>query len=309
MVNELLEVLLIAVILDRVFGEPSNTFHPIAYLGKIIGFFMKRFSNNKFHGILIYFIVVVPVVTLIFVISNIGSFPLNLLFGSVVLKLQLSWRGLWDHARPVVDLLNIGDLEAARKEVVSLVGRETSSLNNKHVVSATVESIGESIVDGILAPLFYFTIFGLAFGLPYGLAAATLYRVTNTLDSMVGYKKQGINHLGFFSARMDDVLNYIPARIGAVLLIVSSLFLRENWKNAITVYQRDKCKTQSPNSGHTIAVVAGALDVELEKIGFYRIGENKESIKVRHIYRAMRLVNLSTTLAILLISLLLWMVG
>jgi len=136
-----------------------------------------------------------------------------------------------------------------------------------------------------------------------------LYRVTNTLDSMVGYKKQGINHLGFFSARMDDVLNYIPARIGAVLLIVSSLFSRDNWKNAITVYQRDKFKTQSPNSGHTIAVVAGALDVELEKIGFYRIGENKESIKVRHIYRAMRLVNLSTILAILLISILLWMVG
>jgi adenosylcobinamide-phosphate synthase len=267
---------------------------------------MKKFRNDKFQGTAMYFIITPPFAFLVYITAAFSSAPLNLFLGAVLLKLQLSWRGLWDHANPVGVLLMSGDLRAARKAVVSLVGRDTTSLSERHVASAAVESIGESSVDGILAPLFYYALFGLAFGLPYGIAAAAFYRATNTLDSMVGYKKKDLSNLGFFSARMDDLLNYIPARLGAGLLIASSILLGENWRKAIAVYRRDKGNTLSPNSGHPIATVAGALGVQLEKIGYYRIGDNHEGLGIKHIYRAMRLVNLSTTIAAALMALVLW---
>jgi adenosylcobinamide-phosphate synthase len=306
MTAELAWVLVIALILDRVFGEPSNAFHPTAYLGRAIAFLMKKFRNDKFQGAAMYFIITLSFTAFVYTIAAFISAPLNLFLSAVLLKLQLSWRGLWDHARSVAGLLMRGDLRAARKAVVSLVGRDTTSLSEGHVASATVESIGESSVDGILAPLFYYTLFGLAFGLPYGIAAAAFYRATNTLDSMVGYKKEGLNNLGFFSARMDDLLNYIPARLSAALLIASSLLLGENWSKGIAVYQRDKHNTPSPNSGHPMATVAGALGVQLEKVGYYRIGDDHEELGVKHIYRAMRLVNLSISIAAALMVLILW---
>jgi adenosylcobinamide-phosphate synthase len=125
---------------------------------------------------------------------------------------------------------------------------------------------------------------------------------------MVGYKKEGLRNLGFFSAHMDDLLNYVPARLGAALLIASSLLLGWNWRNAAAVYRRDRGKTPSPNSGHPIAALAGALGVQLEKIGYYKIGDNHEELGVRHIYRALRLVNCSTLIFIFIpaLGVMLW---
>lgn len=306
MTAELVGVLIVALILDRVFGEPSNPFHPTAYLGRAIAFLMKKFRNDKFQGVALYFIITLSFTAFVYILAGVGSMPLNLFLSAVLLKLQLSWRGLWDHTRPVAGFLMRGDLRNARKAVVSLVGRDTASLRERHLVSATVESIGESSVDGIIAPLFYYALFGLAFGVPNGIAAAAFYRATNTLDSMVGYKKEDLNNLGFFSARMDDLLNYIPARLGAMLLIASSFFLGENWRKAIDVYHRDRRKTPSPNSGCPITTLAGALGVQLEKIGYYKIGDNHEELGIKHIYRAMRLVNHSTMMAVALMGLILW---
>lgn len=306
MTAEFLLVLLLALALDRAFGEPSNTLHPTAYLGRAVAFLMRNLGNTKPSGILLYFLATLPFTAFFYALAAFTPAPLNLFVSAVLLKLQLSWRGLWDHASAVVELLQRGDLVEARKAVISLVGRDTSSLDEKHVVSAAVESVGESSVDGILAPMFYYTLFALLLGLPYGIAAAAFYRATNTLDSMVGYKRAGLDNLGFFSARMDDLLNYVPARLGAVLLTASSFILRESWRSAVDVYRRDRSKTPSPNSGHSIAAVAGSLGVQLEKIGYYRIGDNHEELKVAHIARAMRIVNLTTLLAAALAAPILW---
>ncbi len=306
MTAELVWVLVIALLLDRALGEPSNAFHPTAYLGRAIGFLAKKFRDDKLQGAALYFIITFPFALLAYSIAAFGGAPLSLLLGGVLLKLQLSWRGLWDHSRVVAEFLHEDGLAEARMSVVSLVGRDTSSLDEEHVVSATVESIGESSVDGILAPLFYYALFGLTLGLPYGVAAAAFYRATNTLDSMVGYKEDGLRNLGFFSARMDDLLNYIPSRLGAMLLIASSILLGMNWRNAVAVYRRDRSNTPSPNSGQPMAAVAGALGVQLEKIGYYKLGDNHEELEAKHIYRAMRLVNPMILLAVALMAPILW---
>lgn len=288
-----------ALAIDRALGEPSNTCHLVAYLGRAIAALVTRLRDGKLSGIVLYVLISLPFTMVVYFLASVQGIA-GLALAVVLLKLQLSWRGLEEHARPVALHLMKGEVERARETVSSIVGRDTSSLGKRHIASAAVESVGDSTVDGIIAPLFYYTVFSLLFGVPEGVAAAAFYRATNTLDSMVGYRKEGLLNIGFFSARMDDLLNYLPARICSCLLIVSALFLGEAWRGAVGVYRRDRFKTPSPNAGHPISAVAGALGVRLEKIGVYRIGEDREDLKARHIFRALSLVNLSVSFFVII---------
>lgn len=296
--TEFLWILVIALVLDRALGEPPNTFHPTAYLGRGIAFLSRKLGDRRLHGAALYLAVAPPFAGVVYLLASLAM-PLGFFLSAALLKLQFSWRGLRDHAHPVALFLEKGELDKAREAVAYLVGRDTASLGERHVASAAVESVGESSVDGIIAPMFYYLVFGAAFGAPLGVAAAALYRATNTLDSMVGYKKEGLGNLGLCSARMDDLLNYLPARLGAALLIASSLLIGRDYRNALAVYLRDRGKTPSPNSGHPIAALAGALGVQLEKIGYYKIGDNHEELGARHVRRALGLVNCSVLIFIL----------
>lgn len=299
MTAEAVAVLIGALVLDRAMGEPSNTYHPVAYLGRIIAALMSRLGDHRLSGVLLYVSTVLPFALGAYLLASIQGIA-GLVLAAFMLKLQFSWRGLEEHARPVADHLLQGEVDEARKVVSSIVGRDTSSLEERHIASAAVESVGDSTVDGIIAPLFYYVLFSLAFGVSEGVAGAAFYRATNTLDSMVGYRKKGMRDIGFCSAKMDDLLNYVPARISGGLLIFSALFLGEAWRNSVGIYLRDRCKTPSPNAGHPISAVAGALGVQLEKIGVYRIGERHEDLGARHILRALSMVNLSVAFFVII---------
>jgi adenosylcobinamide-phosphate synthase len=180
------------------------------------------------------------------------------------------------------------DIDGARKWLPYIVRRDPNSLNERQIISAAVESIAESTTDGITAPFFFFALFGVP--------GAFAYRVINTLDSMVGYKNAEFRNIGWFSAKMDTLTNWLPARITAYLMVVSAMFLGENWREAWSVLQRDKHKTSSPNAGFTISAMAGALSIQLEKQGSYRLGDDHGHISHQDIGKALRVMTLTAVL-------------
>ena len=315
----LLTVLILALIIDRLFGDPQDRYHTTAYMGKMIDFLKSRAplpaprshdsrhfhllrhsASRTFYGVFIFFAVTLSFSSLAYLILEIIPYPLSPVIGAVILKLQFSWRGLADFTKPIETCLKNGDLPGARTRLASVVGRDVTALDEEHVASAAVETIGENSVDGIISPLFYFAVLGITIDWRLGVTAAVFYRAANTLDSMVGYKNQEYRELGQFSARADDLLNFIPARLASLLIITSSFFLKKDGKNAIRIVWKDRSKTQSPNSGHPIAAVAGAVGIQVEKMDFYRIGEGKNPDPA-HINTSLWIVDGAVTLFIVII--------
>jgi adenosylcobinamide-phosphate synthase len=294
--NDIAAVLILAVLLDRLFGEPPERLHSTVWMGKAVDVLRSHaFGNKTCYGFLILLAVTLPFSGAAYILMKILQGHLaGLLAAAAALKLQFSWRALRDHAMSVVDSLEGKNIEEARGMVSLIVGRDPTNLGEEHIISATVESIGESSVDGIISPLFYFLLVS-PLGIPLAVSAAVFYRAVNTLDSMIGYKGQ---EMGAFSARMDDLLNYIPARMAALFVIVSSFLLRKDWKNSYRVFLRDRRNTPSPNSGQTMAAVAGALGVRLEKLGFYTLGDKNERLRCGHIPQALRIVDLTVLISI-----------
>ncbi len=160
-------------------------------------------------------------------------------------------------------------------------------MDKRHVVSAAVESIAESTTDGIASPFFYFAVFGVP--------GAVAYRVINTLDSMVGYKDKANLNIGWFSANLDTIANYIPTRVTAALMVLSAALVGEDWRGSRSIIRRDRHNMQSVNAGWTIAAMAGALDTQLEKPGYYKLGDDKD-LNPNHIGRALRMMNSTVVL-------------
>jgi len=182
-----------------------------------------------------------------------------------MLSCLLSIRGLVDAAREVALYLGAGDLAAARRAVgYHLVSRPTAELDEAHVASATVESVAENLTDSVVAPALFF----LAGGLP----AAAMYRVVNTADAMFGYRLGSLEYFGKVAARLDDLLNLIPARLAGLSLVVGAGPAGESTSGALARLWGDRRRTASPNAGWTMAAMAGALGVTLEKPGTYRLG-------------------------------------
>ena len=188
------------------------------------------------------------------------------------------------------------DLPGARKAVSMIVGRDTKSLSAAGVTKAAVETIAENTSDGIIAPLFY-----MAIGGP---ALMFLYKGINTMDSMVGYKNDKYLNFGRYAAKLDDIANYIPARISAWLMILASMCAGFDWKNAKKIFLRDRYNHASPNSAQTEAVMAGALDIQLAGNAFYfgklyekpTIGDALREVEIEDIPRANRLLYVSAAL-------------
>jgi len=167
------------------------------------------------------------------------------------------------------------------------VRRDPATLSERHVISAAVESIAESTTDGVTSPLFYFALFGVP--------GAFAYRVVNTLDSMVGYKDDVHVNIGWFSANLDTAANYVPTRITAFLMVVAAMLLRENWRESYRIMKRDRRNMSSVNAGWTIAAMAGALGTQLEKPGYYKLGDG-EDLSPMHIRRALRMMKFTVVL-------------
>jgi adenosylcobinamide-phosphate synthase len=203
-----------------------------------------------------------------------------IIVAAVFLKCTFSIKGLRRAALKVRKFLQDNEPDKARLELgSSLVSRDTD-LPEPLIISATIESVGEGVGDGLVAPLFYFLLFGIP--------GAIGYRVVNTFDSMIGYHGK-YEFLGKFASRLDDVLNFIPARLAALLLLLAALVMKKNSASAWRTALREHNRTESPNAGWPIAAMAGALNVQLEKVGYYKLGGGKEALTPETIDSSVRL--------------------
>ncbi|MNI51510.1 cobalamin biosynthesis protein [compost metagenome] len=203
--------------------------------------------------------------------------------------------------------LRKGDIPAARSALGMIVGRDTAALDSPEIVRGTVETVAENIVDAVISPLFY----ALLGGAPLAMA----YRAVNTLDSMVGYKNDKYRDLGWASARLDDVANYIPARLTALLLTLCARLLRLDWRRCWHMVRRDARKHPSPNSGYPESAVAGALGIRLGGFNVYHgvtsfrayMGDPLRSLEPEDIIVASRLMLLSSSIFVLLCAAVSWL--
>ncbi|AQX73083.1 cobalamin biosynthesis protein [Dehalococcoides mccartyi] len=287
---EILLIFLLALVIDMVFGDPPNAFHPVAYMGKVISLFERAgFKGGKGYQFVYGIVMVIFTMALFFVpvyflldwLQGINSI-VYIIVSAILFKMCFTVTGLRKAALLIKRLLEKDDIAQARFELRSLVSRDTSKLPQPKLVAAAVESVAESIGDGFVAPLFFFLIFGVP-----GVMA---YRVVSTFDSMVGYRGK-YEYLGKFAARFDDVLNFIPARLSALCILVASFFGRYSPAGAWRIMWRDHGKTQSPNAGWPMATAAGALEVCLEKVGHYSLGDDIRPLLPQTISRSLVLIN------------------
>jgi len=301
MIIESILVVAFALSIDFVVGDPKNRFHPTAWIGQLIGKLVPIAKNDsdkieKFAGAIIV-LVVSGIVTVILVLLQIGlelitvdifSLIAVVVIGGILLKTTIAIRGMEKHAISVVQSLENNDIDSARNNLSMIVKRNTKNLDKNHILSGVMESVSENTVDGITGPLFYFAIFGLP--------GAFVYRVINTFDSMIGYKSDMFKNLGWFGANCDKILNYIPARITGLVMILSSAMLGYNWKSSYQIMKRDRTKLESPNAGYPIAALAGAIGTKLEKINHYSIGNGELDLTKQHIHSAIALMKVTSIL-------------
>ena len=263
----LIYAMLLGFILDLIFGDPHGLIHPV----QIIGWFIDKLKKGMQH----------------------------MIYGcsyEEVREKEIE-RKAGVESMKVYKKLKEGDLIGARKEVSYLVGRDTENLDESEVAKADVETIAENTADGVIAPMLFIAIGGA----PLGFA----YKAVNTLDSMVAYKNEELINIGFFSAKMDDICNFIPARFAAVMLMIASLILRFDFKGAVKIFKRDRFAHLSPNSAQTEAVAAGALQIQLGGTHNYfgkavvkpTIGDDIRPVEYEDIKRTNQLLYVSAVLS------------
>ncbi len=264
-------VLMLAFLLDIAIGDPRWLSHPVRIMGKAIAraeaILRRSGTMDRFKGILLVIIIVIPVflitrfiveILLDYSRSSDLSFLISCLLLGYLASTTIAVRGLIDSARGVIEPVKVGDIDSARDNLSMIVGRDTKNLSVKGILKATIETLSENLSDGIIAPLFY-----LAIG---GLPLAMAYKAINTLDSMVGYKNDKYKDFGWASARLDDIANYIPARLSGILIVIASLLIYRSIRTAycsLKTMINDGRKHLSPNSGMPEAAIAGALGVRL----------------------------------------------
>jgi adenosylcobinamide-phosphate synthase len=195
----------------------------------------------------------------------------------------------------IIRSIEAGKLDEARYSLSMIVRRDTSRLNEEYIQSATIECISESTVDGIISPLFFYSILG-----PVG---CIVYRVVNTLDSMLGYTDPYYKNIGWMSAKLDTIFNFLPARITGFLMVISAYIVQADWRNSLAILIRDHRNTASINAGYPMSSMAGALRVRLEKMGSYALGEGTEFLTVDKCMLAIKIMKLTTVLFCMVFSL------
>lgn len=303
----------LAFVIDCVLGDPRASIHPVVLIGKLISFFENWLYDEKssdkkkfFDGALL----MICVLTVCYWVSAgivclaemAHSRYVLIAVEAIFLSFMISPRSLSEAGREIRDYLVAGDIKNARFKVGWIVGRDTENLTVGEATRATVETISENTVDGIISPLFFFFI--------GGLPLAVLYRAANTMDSMIGYKNDKYMFFGRVAARCDDAWNYIPARITGVMLVVVAAVLGYDWRNAWRMMMRDAKKHPSPNGGYTEATVAGALDIRLGGLNYYfgkpsfrtYMGDPINELGPVHITQAIRMMYGATVLFIAIAS-------
>lgn len=279
-----------AYILDLMLGDPQLSWHPVRIIGRFIEILESRFNkpgyNRKFFGIILVFLVVGASAGIVWGILRICSAIHRFLFYSVsaaLIYFALSVRNLADEAGKVKKALEAGNIQRARNNLAMIVGRDTDNLNEDEVIRAAVETVAESTMDGIIAPLFY-AFLG-------GPVLVWVYKAVNTLDSMVGYKNERFREFGWASAKIDGWLNFVPSKITSVLISTAMFFCRKDWFNSLRWSAGFVFRGPEFNSDATEAAMAGGLGIRLGGTNFYNstavhksfLGDGRQTLSVKHI--------------------------
>lgn len=285
--------LLLALALDLSAGEPPARLHPVVGMGKLVELLDRRAPSGPrrelaYGGAAVGIATLVPAIGAKVLTRNLRPWPLRLAAGAWLLKTCFAYRALEEAARSVAELLAGGDLPAAREELRALVSRDRSGLDESLISASAIESLAENLSDGFVAPLLAYSV--------GGLPAALFYRAANTADSMIGYRGE-YEYLGKTAARLDDILNILPARLTSMLLVaVSGTDFREAWR----ALMRDHNSTESPNAGWPMAAAAGSLGVSLRKPGGYHLNAEAREPYAKDVYRAIGLVRRAAVLTMVL---------
>lgn len=304
-----LAALLTGYVLDLIFGDPRQIYHPIRIIGNLIAVLEKgirkvfpKTSKGELAGGTMLVVLVVLICTAVpAALLGLAAWihpVVYWLLASFWCWQILATKSLKTESMKVYAPLKEGDLPAARRAVAMIVGRDTERLTEEGVAKAAVETVAENTSDGIVAPLIFLALGGPALGF--------FYKAVNTMDSMVGYKNERYLYFGRTAARLDDMLNFLPSRISAWLMILAATILGMDGKNAKRIYLRDRKNHASPNSAQTEAVMAGALRVQLAGDAWYfgelykkpTIGDPFRAVEPEDIVRANRLMYLTSALAL-----------
>ena len=302
-------VLCLAVILDAIFGDPRNFPHPVKLIGNVISFWYNNSHVNSFlTGLVVVIITIATTGLFVFALLYISGF--NIAVKVYLLYSALAWRDLKDETRPVYQSLIANDIQSARRYLSYVVGRDTGKLNETEIIRAVIETIAENSVDGVMSVIFFAAV-GNAVNPSWGMGVFVwIFKAASTLDSMLGYENMG--KFGTPSARLDDMMNFLPARIGGVIIILSGIFAGGNVRETSRVFIRDRLKHKSPNSAHGESAFAGVLGVRLGGGAYYggkfeaRAWLNKggREPEALDILRAWRVLDASCLLSIVIIIIL-----
>ncbi len=299
--SSILFIILIAVVIDILFGELPTKIHPVVFIGRIIEIFKGFKENHSFIDkriwgafLTIFLITLLSLIFALFLWIFKFNYVLMIIISAILLSTTFSIKLLIRSADNIRIELN-NDINSARKSVSYLVSRDTSQLSYDKVISAVIETLTENITDSVVSPIFYTFIFGILGGITY--------RVVNTLDAMIGYKNPKNINIGWFPAKLDDILNYLPARITGILIVMAAFVLKLNWRNSYKIMIRDANNTPSPNSGYPMAATAGALGIQLIKPGCYELGDNINYLKSETITETIQITKIAIILFLILSTL------
>lgn len=303
-------ILALAVALDFLLGDPHSWPHPIIFIGRMIGRYEKLIRRQNWVSLRLggFFLAglsvatVAAAVSLILHVAGLAGQWLEFGISAYLIYTSLAAKCLRDEAIKVHDSLKSSGIDESRRLLSYLVGRDTQSLDEKGVTRAVVETVAENTIDGVLAPMLYLLL-GFLFGFP--VQAVFIYKTVNTLDSMVGYIQEPYREIGFASAKLDDLLNYMPARIGSVVMLLSGLLLGYDFKNGARILIRDRKNHKSPNCAYPEAAAAGLLGISLGGTNTYfgqtlvkpTIGDAERDIEPEDIMRTCNIMYASQAIA------------
>ena len=304
-------ICLFAFLFDSLLGDPHGKWHPVALIGTWIAWLERHLYDADVSVRMQYIAGMVVSLLTLFLVYDITELLLALILyidnvyiqyavQGLLLSFMICPRSLAQAGMEIYHYLLHHHIQLARTKVGWIVGRDTDQLDEGEIVRATVETVAENTIDGIVSPLFFFAI--------GGLPLAVVYRASNTLDSMIAYKNERYLYFGRFAAHVDDVLNYIPARMSALFFILASMLLRHHWRNAWHMMRCDAAKHPSPNGGYAEATVAGALGIRLGGYNSYfgkttfraYMGDALQPLAPHHIRQTVHLMYVVTIMAVLL---------
>lgn len=302
-------VLVLAIVIDLVFGDPApwkpmksyHKLHPTIWMGKLTSALKPHFKNpnpriEKLNGVALALIVIivftVPVYFGLELVYVFLGFAFYIIVAAIILKTTICIKLETDGAKAVAKALEAGDLEEA-KRYHHFSRRDPTNLTSPQIASAVIESMVENLTDFKHSPIIYYSFFGVS--------GAIAFRAINTLDGVVGFKDEEHINIGWFSANLDTVVNYVSARLTTALIIVSAAIIGEDYRNAWRIALRDRKKIPSRNHGWQMAAIAGALHVQVEKPGRYIVGDKVEELNAKKILAALKIRDISIILSAFLI--------